>query len=541
MEKERIKLLVVSVAVILLLSFTVSWFMVTSATASTTSINVEKWVKYKGEPDTEYRKKIDDANVCNTVTFKIAIQNDGSTPLTYIEIWDYPLDCDLEYIEDSASETLFSYSNDCPEAPQDLVWIFLDRWIDPGEYFNITFDAHVVKSGNDINAVNVYVEDDATGGWDEDEDTVWVTAPCVETATDSGIACFNTNAGTVEDLKAVAESTLPSEGKPDLEFKHGLFSFNITELTANQTVEVTITLPNNVPVGTQYWGYCPTPDNQTPHWYQIPMGSDDGDDVITITITDGYKIGDNDLSANGEIAALGGPGVSKVPMLDIEKSCKSSTVSLGGTVTYTIKYSNLGGVDLTNVVITENYPDGLTFISAVPVPDPGTNNKWTIGTLTTTGSGTITIKMKVPDSMSDLSYTESGSVSGEGIVMISKELSTKVEPFDLENIVTISGSYGATNVSATASAITTVSVSGSSLDITEHGSGIYESEEELSVSPEKMGITFDKTTNAEYSPTTFNCSDGFVMEVPSKWSQDICIKNYVKKSAIHKTITEATY
>ena len=231
----------------------------------------------------------------------------------------------------------------------------------------------------------------------------------------------------------------------------------------------------------------------------------------------------------------------RVIRLKIEKSCKSSTVSLGGTVEYTIKYSNPGGTNLTNVVITENYPDGLTFKSAVPAPDPGTNNKWTIGTLTPEESGTITIKMKVPASVLDLSYTESGSVSGEGIVMISKELSTKVEPFDLENIVTISGSYEATNVSATASAITTVSASGSSLEITEHGSGIYESEEELSVSPEIMGIKFDKTTNAEYSPTTFKCSDGFVMEVPSKWSQDICIKNYAKKSAIHKTITEATY
>ncbi|NQE51976.1 hypothetical protein C5S29_00185, partial [ANME-1 cluster archaeon GoMg3.2] len=227
----------------------------------------------------------------------------------------------------------------------------------------------------------------------------------------------------------------------------------------------------------------------------------------------------------------------RVICVAIEKSCKSSTTSLGKTVKYTIEYSNPGKVNLTNVVITENYPKDLTFTSAVPAPDSGTNNKWTIGTLPVGESGKITIKMKVPASMTDFSYTESGSVSGEGIVMISKELSTKVEPFDLENIVTISGSYGATNVSATASAITTVSVSGSSLEITEHGSGTYDSEEELSVSPEKMGIKFDKTTNAKYSPTTFKCSDGFVMEVPSKWSQDICIKNYVKKSAIHKTIT----
>jgi uncharacterized repeat protein (TIGR01451 family) len=223
----------------------------------------------------------------------------------------------------------------------------------------------------------------------------------------------------------------------------------------------------------------------------------------------------------------------------IEKSC-ASTVSLGGTVTYTIKYSNPGGTNLTNVVITENYPAGLTFISAVPAPDSGTNNTWTIGNLTPDESGKITIKLKVPASTSDLSYEESGSVSGEGIVMISKEMSTEQKSYKLENIVTISGSYGATNVSATASAITTVSASGSSLELTEHGSGSYESEEESSLSLENGGIRFDKYTKASYSPTTFKCSDGFVMEVPSKWSQDICINNYAKEIALHKTITAAT-
>ncbi|NQE54064.1 Cell surface glycoprotein, partial [ANME-1 cluster archaeon GoMg3.2] len=231
----------------------------------------------------------------------------------------------------------------------------------------------------------------------------------------------------------------------------------------------------------------------------------------------------------------------RVIRVAIEKSCKSSTVSLGGTVTYTIKYSNPGGTNLTNVTITENYPADLTFISANPAPDPGTNNSTlTIGTLMAGESGKITIKMKVPASTLDLSYTESGSVSGEGIVMISKEMSTEQKSYELENIVTISGSYEATNVTATASVITTVS-SGASLEITEHGSGTYESEEKLSLSPVNLRITFYKYTKASYSPTTFKCSDGFVMEVPSKWSQDICIKSYAKNSAIHKKITGATY
>ena len=79
----------------------------------------------------------------------------------------------------------------------------------------------------------------------------------MKTATGTGTAYFATPAGTLENLAAVDESTLPTEGKPALVFPHGFFSFNITGLTpcAHQKVVVTVTLPSAVPVGTQYWKY----------------------------------------------------------------------------------------------------------------------------------------------------------------------------------------------------------------------------------------------------------------------------------------------
>ncbi|NIX01564.1 MAG: hypothetical protein GWN13_25670, partial [Phycisphaerae bacterium] len=66
------------------------------------------------------------------------------------------------------------------------------------------------------------------------------------------------------------------------------------------TVNITITFPDPVPQGTMYCKYGPTPNNTEPHYYLIPIGSDDGDNVIWITITDG-GIGDNDLTVNGVI------------------------------------------------------------------------------------------------------------------------------------------------------------------------------------------------------------------------------------------------
>jgi len=69
-------------------------------------------------------------------------------------------------------------------------------------------------------------------------------------------------------------------------------------------VVVTITLPEDVPEGTEYWKYHASEGG----WIQILMGSDDGDKVITITLVDG-GLGDNDGEENGAIVDQGGPGL----------------------------------------------------------------------------------------------------------------------------------------------------------------------------------------------------------------------------------------
>jgi len=125
------------------------------------------------------------------------------------------------------------------------------------------------------------------------------------TATGTGTTSFSPDSGALEGLTSVAEGTLPSGGKPDLVFPHGFFSFNITGITPGATVVVTITLPSPVPPGTQYWKYHASEGG----WIQIPMGSNDGDNVITITLVDG-GLGDDDGTADGVIVDQGGPGAA---------------------------------------------------------------------------------------------------------------------------------------------------------------------------------------------------------------------------------------
>ncbi len=282
----------------------------------------------------------------------------------------------------------------------------------------------------------------------------------------------------------------------------------------------------------------------TPSTVQVPLNGSEkfnvGINIPSDAISGVYSgkivasaIGSSD-SIDLKITVIGIEGT----VIKLKKTSSPNPVAPGGTVTYTINYTNSGGVDLTNLSITENYPKGMTFISADPAPDAGTNNKWTIGTLSAGSSGQIIIKLKVPESR-DLAFTESGSVTGEGFVMVSKDLSTEQKPYSLKNVVTLSC---AEQSSVSASAFTTVSgVPGTSLELTEHGSGIYSSDEILNLQTKNKSIMLQKSTEAEYQPTSFLFSDGFAVNFATRWMQDICARNIIMGDAMHKKIKEVSY
>jgi hypothetical protein len=118
----------------------------------------------------------------------------------------------------------------------------------------------------------------------------------VTTVTGTGTASFSPSQGNILDLIAVA--TPPS---PPVELPHGMFSFKVILASGQTTVTITIMLPGPVPVGTKWWKY------HAGSWYSLPIGDDDGDKIITITLTDGDFPGDADSIA-GQITDPGGPG-----------------------------------------------------------------------------------------------------------------------------------------------------------------------------------------------------------------------------------------
>jgi hypothetical protein len=116
---------------------------------------------------------------------------------------------------------------------------------------------------------------------------------------DSGPAHSSNPTGTGD---AVSDNVdfAPWGAPAGITFPHGMFSFQICCLNTGETVTLTVTLPSNVPVGTRWWKY------HSGSWYSLPIGDDDGDKVITVTLQDGGT-GDSD-SVAGQITDPGGPG-----------------------------------------------------------------------------------------------------------------------------------------------------------------------------------------------------------------------------------------
>ena len=289
-------------------------------------------------------------------------------------------------------------------------WVFATLNVGEMKWINIsvTVNASVLNETVLHNIVNVTCDEGVSDS--DTEDTTVISLPvCIETATGTGIACFETDAGTIEGLEAVDESTLPEEGKPALAFPHGFFSFDITGLTPGQTVEVTVTLPDNVPVGTQYWKYHASEGG----WIQIPMGSDDGDEIITITLVDG-GLGDDDGTANGVIVDQGGPGMSLG--IRVTKVADPPDVAPSSNVEFTITVSNTGDCTLDPVRVVDTLLGWMSYVSSSPAADThdGTIIWNNVGPLDPGASKTITLVARIASDASG-SVTNAVMVTGTNL------------------------------------------------------------------------------------------------------------------------------
>jgi hypothetical protein len=117
----------------------------------------------------------------------------------------------------------------------------------------------------------------------------------------------------IKNCKAVIEP--PNINSPsDVDFLYGFFSFTVEDIGIGGSTSVTFYFPSDVTFNT-YSKYGPTPDDPFDHWYEFifdgQTGAEINENVITLHFVDGSR-GDDDLTEDGNIIDIGGPGVKAI-------------------------------------------------------------------------------------------------------------------------------------------------------------------------------------------------------------------------------------
>ena len=120
--------------------------------------------------------------------------------------------------------------------------------------------------------------------------------------------------------------------------------------------------------------------------------------------TDGDWLGDDELphTSNGSIQQGGDelPLLRPGRMLEVTKDADATWVRPGETINYTITVTNVGGVNATNVTLTERYDPHVVFTSSTPAPHPG-NDTWSFDLIEVNGSVSVRVTVRVDSDAAD--------------------------------------------------------------------------------------------------------------------------------------------
>lgn len=121
---------------------------------------------------------------------------------------------------------------------------------------------------------------------------------------------ITTSAGELKKVEALNhdDPSINQVGKPVMAFPYGLTKFEITGLVPGSSVEISLVFPGNVPTTASYYKISPATG-----WQEIVFGSNDGDNTITLTLTDGDPRTDADGIVNGTIVDPGALATTGTP------------------------------------------------------------------------------------------------------------------------------------------------------------------------------------------------------------------------------------
>ena len=121
--------------------------------------------------------------------------------------------------------------------------------------------------------------------------------------------------GTTISKSQAVDIPSPDDATYDVEFSYGFFEITVNGNSNGGTTTVVLYFPVGTSFDT-YYKYGPTPINDIDHWYEFlydgQTGAEMDGHVITLHFVDGQR-GDDDLTVDGLVFDVGGPGITLDP------------------------------------------------------------------------------------------------------------------------------------------------------------------------------------------------------------------------------------
>jgi hypothetical protein len=255
----------------------------------------------------------------------------SSTAANQDVIWPYNFDWDHNAGASTRTVTIIKVEP-LPEGTTDIDvleagWAYVDQE-------KIVIYGAIDGTDSNGNGVLDSEEADAAKDFDHDGTPDYEETDCARIcqANGGGKIFLHTSAGAFANVAALNtdDPAIPQNGKPDMDFPYATVKFDITGLAQGQTVNVTMVFPGDIPTTARYYKIDPANG-----WHEMSFGDNDGDNTITLTLTDGDPSTDADGLQNGTISDPGAIALSSQPLsspsADTEggSSCFIATAAYG--------------------------------------------------------------------------------------------------------------------------------------------------------------------------------------------------------------------